>query len=283
MAQTISLAPININMIFEGSSIPFIIVCAFILGTIIGSFLNVVILRHNSGRTVGGRSMCFSCGKTLHWHELVPVFSYLLQRGKCTKCKSKISPQYPVVEFLTGVIFALLVWKFSFLLLISPLTFLTKTLFYGYLLSLLVVISVYDLKHGIIPDQFSYLFGIMSFLLLFFETGNIIMAHVPTVFQILAGPLIAAPFAFFWWVSKGRWMGFGDAKLAIGMGFLLGVSGGITALMIAFWSGAIVSLILLLLKKYKFTMRSEIPFAPFLVLATCVTFIFSLDFIALLS
>ena len=99
MAQTISLAPININMIFEGSSIPFIIVCAFILGTIIGSFLNVVILRHNSGRTVGGRSMCFSCGKTLHWHELVPVFSYLLQRGKCTKCKSKISPQYPVVEF----------------------------------------------------------------------------------------------------------------------------------------------------------------------------------------
>lgn len=270
-------------MIFDGSIIPFTIIFAFILGTIIGSFLNVVILRHNSGRTVNGRSMCFSCGKTLHWHELVPVFSYLFQRGKCTKCKSAISLQYPVVEFISGILFALLAWKLSFLLLVSPLTFLTKTVFYGYLLSLLVVISVYDLKHGIIPDQFSYLFATMAFLLLFFETGNIFMAHVPTVAQILAGPIIAAPFAFLWWVSNGKWMGFGDAKLALGMGFLLGVSGGLTALLIAFWSGALISIFLLLLKRYGFTMKSEIPFAPFLVFATCVTFIFSLNWIAFIS
>ncbi len=270
-------------MIFEGSIVPFLIISSFILGTIIGSFLNVVILRHNSGRTVGGRSMCFSCGKTLHWHELVPVFSYLFQRGKCTKCKSKISPQYPIVEFLTGVIFALLAWKLSFLLMLSPLTYITKTLFYGYLLSLLVVIAVYDLKHGIIPDQFSYLFSIMSFLLLFFETGNIMMAHVPTLLQVLAGPIIASPFLFLWWVSKGKWMGFGDVKLALGMGFLLGVAQGITALLIAFWLGALVSIFLLLLKRYRFTMKSEIPFGPFLVCATCVTFIFSLNWIAFLS
>ncbi len=270
-------------MIFEGSLIPFITIGSFILGTIIGSFLNVVILRHNSGRTVGGRSMCFSCGKTLHWHELVPVFSYLFQKGKCTQCKSSISPQYPIVEFLTGIIFALIAWKLSFLLLLSPLTFITKTLFYGYLLSLLVVISVYDLKHGIIPDQFSYLFSMMTFLLLFFETGNIVLAHVPTLSQVLAGPIIASPFVFLWWISKGKWMGFGDAKLALGMGFLLGVTGGVTALMIAFWAGALVSLFLLLLRRYKFTMKSEIPFAPFLVFATCVTFIFSLDLIAFLS
>ena len=270
-------------MIFEGNTIPFFVISAFVLGTIIGSFLNVVILRHNSGRTIGGRSMCFSCGKTLHWYELVPVFSYVLQKGKCVKCKSKISVQYPVVEFLTGIIFALLAWKLSFLFLISPLTFLTKILFYGYLLSLLVVISVYDLRHGIIPDQFSYLFTTMTFLLLFFETGNVILAHVPTFSQVIAGPLIALPFAFLWWVSKGKWMGFGDAKLALGMGFLLGVTGDVTALMIAFWSGALVSLFLLLLKRYRFTMKSEIPFAPFLVFATCVTFIFNLDLIAYLS
>ena len=80
------------------NSLPMILAFTFIFGTILGSFLNVVILRHNSGMTTGGRSMCFSCGKTLHWHELLPVVSYVMLRGKCSQCKSGISLQYPVVE-----------------------------------------------------------------------------------------------------------------------------------------------------------------------------------------
>ena len=74
----------------------------FIFGTLIGSFLNVVIFRLNTGKGVGGRSMCMNCGKTLHAHELVPVLSYIFQLGKCRGCKTKISIQYPVVEAITG-------------------------------------------------------------------------------------------------------------------------------------------------------------------------------------
>lgn len=258
-----------------------IIVLAFILGIIIGSFLNVVILRHNSGKTVGGRSMCFSCGKTLHAHELVPVFSYIIQRGRCSVCKSKISIQYPLVECLTGIVFALTAVMYSHLFFLSPFSFGVKFLYIGYLFSLLIVIAVYDARHKIIPNEFVYLFTIMSFVLMFFETGSVFSLHVPTLWQFLAGPLLALPFAAMWYFSGGRWMGFGDAKLALGMGFLLGLERGVSALLIAFWSGAIIGIILLILKRCGFTMKSEIPFAPFLVLGTLIAFYLNLHFFVL--
>src|SRR5690242_17998674 len=78
----------------------------FILGTIIGSYINVVVLRYHTGRSsVTGRSLCFSCGKTLSWYELVPIFSFLFLNGKCLGCNSRISYQYPIVEFITGILF----------------------------------------------------------------------------------------------------------------------------------------------------------------------------------
>lgn len=260
-----------------------ILALTFIFGTILGSFLNVVILRHNSGMTTGGRSMCFSCGKTLHWHELLPVVSYIMLRGKCSQCKSGISLQYPVVEIVTGLVYMCIGWYLSPLLATMPLMFVTKFAYYAYLFSLLVVLSVYDWRHKIIPDDFVYLFTIMSFVLLFFETGGAFSLHVPTLSQVLAGPVLALPFAGLWFISKGRWIGFGDAKLALGMGFLLGMGGGLAAVLIAFWIGAIVGVVLLLLKKYGFTMKSEIPFAPFLVLGTLVSFFLGLNWIALIS
>ena len=81
-----------------------IAVLVFILGTIIGSFLNVLILRYGK-KDITGRSACPFCGKTLQWYELIPILSFIIQRGKCRLCESKISWQYPLVEFATGSIF----------------------------------------------------------------------------------------------------------------------------------------------------------------------------------
>lgn len=75
-----------------------------LFGLIVGSFLNVVILRMNTGKTLGGRSMCLSCNKKLEWYELIPLVSFIIQRGRCTKCHSKISWQYPIVEAITAVL-----------------------------------------------------------------------------------------------------------------------------------------------------------------------------------
>src|SRR3989338_3567698 len=84
-----------------------------VLGLIIGSFLNVVIYRYNTARTLGGRSACMSCQKVLCWYELIPLISFLALGGRCKYCKTKISKQYPAVELLTGIIFASLFLKFQ--------------------------------------------------------------------------------------------------------------------------------------------------------------------------
>lgn len=234
----------------------------FILGVIVGSFLNVVIFRYNTGLSfVTGRSKCFSCGKTLYWYELLPLFSYLMLGGKCLGCNSKISPQYFIVELLTGVIFSGLLLKFGLVPLL-PL--------YLVITSLLITMSVYDLKHKIIPDGMVYSFLVLSFIVLFVTHPTNELLGFPISLDILAGPILFAFFAFFWLVSDGKWMGFGDAKLAIGVGFLLGFSGGVYAIMLAFWIGAVISLIIILLQKinifnYKLSLKSEIPFAPFII------------------
>jgi leader peptidase (prepilin peptidase)/N-methyltransferase len=239
----------------------------FVLGTIIGSFLNVVVLRYNTGLSIiSGRSKCFSCSKNLHWYELIPLFSFLMLGGKCLGCNSKISYQYFTVEFLTGVIFSGLFLKFGLVSLL-PL--------YLLIASILIAMSVYDFKHKIIPDGMVFVFIILSFAVLFLTHPLNELLSFPISLDLLAGPMLFAFFAFFWLVSGGKWMGFGDAKLAIGVGFLLGFSGGVYAIMIAFWIGAAVSLILILLQKikiakFKLSFKSEVPFAPFIILAVFI-------------
>jgi leader peptidase (prepilin peptidase) / N-methyltransferase len=223
----------------------------FILGTVIGSFLNVVILRYDTGESiVKNRSRCFSCKKVLKWFELIPVISFIVQRGRCRQCQNKISWQYPLVELLTGIIFLLIFQLTRYSLLVTG--------YYFAIFSLLIVIAVYDLKHQIIPDKFVYIFDILAL----FQIRN-----------FLAGLILFAFLGLIWLLSKGRAMGFGDAKLALGMGWLLGAASGVLAMVLSFWAGALAGIFLLIFFRKDYGLKSKISFGPFLVLGTIIAFL----------
>lgn len=261
----------------------------FALGTIAGSFINVVTLRFKTGLGLLGGSFCFSCGKQLGWHELIPIVSFLLQAGRCRYCHSKLSIQYPLVELLTGLVFLLIASK---TLTVFGASHILNTLYYILIFSLLLAIAVYDIRHKIIPDSFVYAFVSLSLGLLLFKLWT---SDVESL-ELLAGPILSSPLVLLWLISRGRWMGLGDAKLTLGIGWLLGLSSGFAALVLSFWIGAIVGLGVLLgryllrirskglfLKDKNLTMKSEIPFAPFLALGTFLAFFFNLDFVDLQS
>jgi len=261
-----------------------------LLGLIIGSFLNVLIIRYGA-RSLGGRSSCMACGAPLAWFDMIPVVSWIYLRGKCRACHARISIQYPIVEALTGIVFAVIgaaLHPFSLLLLISL----------G-MVALLIAIAVYDFHHTIIPDAWVYSFAVLAFI------SNFIGSSPPdqaTFFGILlAGPIAAFPLFSLWLVSRGRWMGLGDAKLALGIGWLLGPVLGISSVFFAFIIGALVSVPLVILSSewwknfikgftptpisqrlvWGFTMGSEIPFGPFLVCSCIIIWLSLLYDIAL--
>ncbi|MCX6754250.1 MAG: prepilin peptidase [Candidatus Nomurabacteria bacterium] len=256
----------------------------FLIGTIIGSFLNVVIYRFNTGMTlVNGRSICMTCNRNLRWFELIPVLSFLIQSGKCRRCESKISHQYPIVEFLTGVVFTLVAYKFMPILYFSSQMYFSLVLLYMFMFSVLIVISVYDLRHKIIPDKLVIIFIISAFLSMFINSSPFgPLFIIPSYAALVSGPMLALPFALLWLFSKGRLMGLGDGKLVLGIGWMLGLSSGIFMAVLSFWIGTIVSVALIFLSKNKINMKSEIPFAPFLIVSALIVFIFNLDVFSLI-
>jgi leader peptidase (prepilin peptidase)/N-methyltransferase len=239
----------------------------FIFGAVIGSFLNVVILRHNTGESVVySSSRCFSCNKKLKWRELIPIFSFLIQKGKCRHCQSKISWQYPIVEFITGLVFVLIFWKiYDYSLLITGYWFLIFSLF--------IIISVYDIRHQIIPNGPVYFLIILSFLNLL-RNSNLEIRNSDLLSNFLAGVAFFAFFFLIWLVSKGKGMGLGDAKISLAVGWLMGLGSGLIALLFSFWLAAIFGVLLLIFASKNFTLKSRIPFGPFLALGALVVFLF---------
>lgn len=251
----------------------FFLIFSFILGTLIGSFLNVIALRYNTGMTLGGRSKCFSCGKNLTWHELIPIFSFIFQFGKCKKCKSKISWQYPIIELLAGILFVFIFLVFPPNTIYSS----VNTLFYIFITCLLLIITIYDIKHKIIPDSLVYTFIVFAFIKLFISPElNFI---IPSISSLLAGPILALPFVILFFISKGEWMGFGDAKLVLGIGWVLGIASGLSSIILAFWIGAVVSVIWMYIVFNKIKSKYEIPFGPYLILGMYLVLLFNINII----
>ena len=263
----------------------------FVFGLLIGSFLNVVMYRFHTGRSLSGHSHCLSCGTSLRWFELFPLLSYLALRGKCRSCGCHIPIRYFLLELATALLFLLIYIQFG----ISVLSGVTVLL--GVIL---LMITVYDLYHMVIPDELVIAvggLGLVHFALTHY-TGFI---WEDVLMHLLAA---AGAFGFYgglWFVSKGRWIGFGDAKLAIPLGFILGPMATFSFVVLSFWVGAAVSILILLLPRVRhiasylstavwnlgrtcpqgsvvnsrryFTMKSEVPFAPFMVIAFLLVYV----------
>lgn len=268
-----------------------------IIGALIGSFLNVVIYRYNTGLSISnGRSQCFVCGKKLEWYELIPLVSFFMQKGRCRVCQTKISWQYPVVEAATALLFFAVAYRqislyevFS----VYPNGFLYSVLlavYYFIIVSILMVTAVYDIRHKIIPNGLVYTFILLALGKLFLFTYLFALPlSTLSLFNLCAPVLIAFPFALLWFISKGMWIGFGDAKLAFGMGALLGLAHGLSAVMIAFWIGAVYGIALIVLGRLfpqrfgNTTPTSEIPFAPFLIIGTCIVLFTQVDVLGIMK
>lgn len=248
-----------------------LIVFVGLVGMAFGSFLSVAIHRMHVEKTswVKGRSHCPKCMSPLRWHDLIPLLSYLLLRGKCRDCGESISYMYPLMELLTGVMCALIFVKFPFYnseLLLSE-TNLWLFLLYFFYTIVLMFTFFYDIKYMEVSDTVL--------------VPTIVIALIATIGSPLTPSLpdaligAAIPVAFFSLqiiLSKGKWIGGGDIRVGALMGAILGWQLVIVALFASYIIGSIVSIGIALKKE---TIRGiQVPFAPFLVIGTFVALFF---------
>jgi prepilin signal peptidase PulO-like enzyme (type II secretory pathway) len=263
-----------------------IIVVLVVFGLCFGSFVNALVFRlHEKPRAktnkqkaqlsiTKGRSMCVHCHHTLAWHDLLPVISWLSLGGKCRYCKKPISWQYPLVELLTAVLFVFSYLYFPYVL--STMYYVLLALWLALVVGFMALL-VYDLKWMLLPDKI--VFPLQAVAGLYVLLLTVMNKDATVVVQALLAVLCSAGlFYALFQVSKGKWIGGGDVKLAVVLGLVL--SQPIKALLMLFiasWLGTIAGLPLLLKGKAKTT---KIPFGPFLIIATIVVYLFGSGFIA---
>ena len=235
----------------------------FFIGAALGSFVGVIIDRlpeHTS--FVKSRSICNSCHKTLQIIDLIPLFSFILFKGKCRRCKSPIPKRLFFLEVISGLILVAI-----FYLAGAPFLNIPFLLFSSVVLYSLLAIFFIDIDHGIIPDEILIVLGVVGlFYPLIFNRG-IVVEH------ILSAIGACLFFLVLFLITRGRGMGFGDVKFAFIIGLITGFPGIVVSLYVAFLTGAMISLILIISRRKKFR-GSTIPFGPFLVIGTIVAFFY---------
>lgn len=243
----------------------FFLLALFIIGSAIGSFISVLIYRlhHREESILRGRSHCPDCKRKLSPLDLIPLVSYLTLRGKCRYCNKEISYMYPLLEIISGFLFAVLFLKFPFF--DEALNFsgemLGLYLLFSYYAFTLIFTFFFDLRYLKVADEILLPAILIGFI------ATLGAPATPHFIDALIGAAI--PIAFFGLqilASRGTWMGLGDLRVGAFMGVILGWKLVIVALFLAYLIGSLVSLVIIIRRK-KFT-GVKIPFAPFLVLGT---------------
>jgi len=258
-----------------------VIIFLFLMGLIWGSFLNVVIFRMSHGKSVAdGRSICPRCKHVLSWKYNVPLLSYALLRGRCAYCHKKISIQYPLIEFLTGVFF---VWwfvvGFNFFKLVGTPWGFVQPLFWLSVGLVLFAIFMTDLLYMVIPFALNLLLFTLS---LFYRIGLTnfgMMRHQDLFNAILSGFGVSAMFFIIQVITKRvkgvDGFGMGDIFLVPSLGILLGWPKIIPGIFLAFLIGSVLGIVLMLLGKKK--LGQYLPFGPFLILGTVLSLLWGND------
>lgn len=232
----------------------------FILGTAVGSFLNVVVDRTAQGKSILGRSVCDACGRTLGVLDLVPVVSFSLLRARCRYCGFSLSWQYPLVEAATGLLFAGAFWVLAREGRLDP----VSLVYVLFVLSVLTVVAVFDFKFSLIPTGFVFAASLAALFYNYFSWSTLEFVR-----GTAGAGVIAAPFLLLVIFSRGRAMGSGDVPLSFLIGLFLGFGKGLLAIFLGFVLGGAVAVLLLVLGRRK--IGSTVPFGPFLVVGAIIS------------
>jgi prepilin signal peptidase PulO-like enzyme (type II secretory pathway) len=257
----------------------------FIFGIIIGSFLGVVNWRLKTAEDiVWERSHCPHCKKKIRWYDNIPLLSFVILWGQCRDCKKRISWEYPLIELVTGLLFAAVAWKFLGTLgfAAGPERIFTNgdiidMSFWLFAVCYLVLIFFHDLDFMLIPDAAIYPAILVTLGYQYYKYLNgplgIASFKAPITSAFFAALVAALFFFLLIWMSRGKWIGGGDVKLGFLAGALVGWPEILFVLFFAYMIGAVVSLILIATKKK--TWKSQIPFGPFLVTGIFLVMFFS--------
>ncbi len=230
-------------MVFTPTLTVYIIV--FLFGICFGSFLNVCIYRIPKRESVVvGSSHCMSCNKKLRWYELVPIFSYVFLQGKCSKCKTRISPQYPLIEAVNGILYVLVFYTFGFNY---------NTIIACFLTSALLALSIIDARTKEIPPQFTIFIGVLAIINLVLNNGN-------WQDYLLGFGVITALLMLLLFLSGGSAIGGGDVKLMAGCGLYLGLAN----TLFAFFFACIVGSVIHIIRMRFFGAKRELAMGPYL-------------------
>lgn len=245
----------------------FLLFIITLLGLIFGSFISALSYRAVNGISIfKGRSLCPKCKKTIGWKDNIPVFSFFLLKGRSRCCKKMISLRYPLIEFLTTLVFFSIASVFLYsgnvknpIIIWKDLIGIASLPYLLFVSVALITILVTDLEHKLILDKFVFVpLGLTLFLLLFFNPdysyANLFLAFVSASFLLIIN-----------FLTKGKGMGLGDVKLALLPPLILGWPYTPIWFFLSFIIGAIVGVLLLLVGKTRF--GKQIPFGPFLVLS----------------